>query len=76
MDSRLCKLDTLLEKYWEIREQYAHVHRQILKSYLVDLPIGAISNKLHQLKDTSWVLREREGEEWMKRRLKYGNITN
>lgn len=33
---------------------------KIMKSYLVDLPIGAISNQFNQLKDTSWVLRKTE----------------
>lgn len=28
--------------------------------YLIDLPIGAIANKLHQLKDSCRILREKE----------------
>lgn len=30
------------------------------KSYLVDLPVGAIPNQFNQLKDPSWILKESE----------------
>ena len=40
----------------------AFVEFNITSSYLVDLSICSISNQFDQLKDTSWVLREREVE--------------
>lgn len=40
------------------------------ESYLVHLPVGAISNQFDQLKDTSWVLRRKR-----KRKHKQGKVS-